>query len=376
VKTLTAREVVAHRISAQQLDRPRAERPLTDAAILDLGLQDTGRDGASWALANRGVPVAGPQMLADSAELALVWTLRASPHFYRRSDLPDVLVAVSPFSDADAAKRVVGADQPLKEAGIATRDGLAEVATALRRVVTAPTVKGEVSTRLTGELSAPYLRHCVPCDAVHSWEVPFRIGSFFGGLELEPGTSPPVLRRIPDWPDRPPGPAPDPAVAPERLQVVRNYLRFLGPATPQDVAGFLDGAVADVRAHWPEDAVEVQVEGKRAWALGELPDPPAPEGRVWLLGPFDPLLQGRDRHVLVPDKTRHKTLWPTLGRPGAVLAGPEIVGVWRPKAAGKKFSLRLDAWAPLTRQVRSQVEEQAALLAEHRGLTFAGVVTD
>jgi hypothetical protein len=118
------------------------------------------------------------------------------------------------------------------------------------------------------------------------------------------------------------------------------------------------------------------VEGKRAWSLGELPDPPEHDGLVRLLGPYDPLLQGRDRQVLVPDKARHKALWPTLGRPGAVLVGAEIVGVWRPKAAGKKFSLRLDTWSPLSRQVQSQVEEQAALLSEHRGLAFGGVLAD
>ena len=31
------------------------------------------------------------------------------------------------------------------------------------------------------------------------------IAAVFGGLELEPATSPPVLRRIPDWPRRPAG---------------------------------------------------------------------------------------------------------------------------------------------------------------------------
>jgi hypothetical protein len=373
---LSAHEVVAGRIVAQQLDRPRADRPLTDAAVLDLGVQDTGRDGASWALANRGVPVAGPDVLAASDELALVWSLRGSPHFYRRSELADVLVAISPFSEADAARRIIGADQPLKEAGIATRDGLAHVAAQLREIVVAPLIKGEASTRLTAVLDPPYVRDCVPCGAVHVWEIPFRLGAFYGGLELEPGTSPPVLRRIPDWPPRSAGPAPDPASAPEHLQVVRAYLRLLGPATPADVAGFLDAPLADVKAHWPDDAVEVSVGGKRAWSLGEPPDVSVSPELVRLLGPFDLLLQGRDRHVLVTDRAHHKALWPTLGRPGAVLVGPEIVGAWRPKAAGRKFSVRLTAWAPLSRAVRSQLEEQAVALAAHRGLTFAGVIDE
>ena len=50
-------DVLAYRIHAQQLDRPSSSRRgLTNAAIFDIGVQDTGRDGASWALVNRGVP--------------------------------------------------------------------------------------------------------------------------------------------------------------------------------------------------------------------------------------------------------------------------------------------------------------------------------
>ena len=137
-------EALTYRIRAQQLDRTMASRSVIDADILDFGVQDTGRDGASWALANRGVPVPNAAELESCPDLALAWTLRSAPHFYRRNQLPDVLVATSPFSDQDAAKRVIGADKPLKEAGIRTLDGLTEVATQMRSVVTKPMVKGEV----------------------------------------------------------------------------------------------------------------------------------------------------------------------------------------------------------------------------------------
>ena len=245
------REVLALRISAQQLDRPIGSRPVTDVDIFDFGVQDTGRDGASWAIVNRGVPLASSNELESAAEVALAWTLRGAPHFYRRTDLPDVLVATSPFSDKDAAKRVIGADKPLNEAGIKTLDGLTEVATQMRAVVTKPMSKGDVSTALTKRLADPYLRYCRPCGATHSWEQPFRLGALYAGLELQPGTSPPILQRIPGWHKRDPGPAADPSSAPERLQPIRNYLRFLGPASPNDVAAFLDASVADIKAHWP-----------------------------------------------------------------------------------------------------------------------------
>jgi hypothetical protein len=369
-------EVLAFRISAQQLDRLAAPRPVTDADVFDFGVQDTGRDGASWALANRGVPLASAEDLESAADVALAWTLRGAPHFYRRVDLPDILVATSPFSDKDAAKRVIGAEKPLKEAGIQARDGLAEVATQLRAVVTKPMAKGDVSTALTKKLSDPYLRYCRPCGTTHSWEQPFRLGALYAGLELEPGTSPPVLRRIPGWPKRDAGPAADPLAAPERLQPIRNYLRFLGPATPNDVAAFLDAPVAEIKARLPDDAVEVRVEGTSGWMLEGSEGHEHENDLVRLLGGFDLFLQGKDRKLIVPDTARHKELWPVLGRPGVVLSGDEIIGTWRPKAASGKFTLRLDLWSKITKAVRNLVEAEAERLAAHRRLILAGIDED
>jgi hypothetical protein len=366
-------QAIAQRIHAQQLDRPPAPREVTDAAVFDLGVQDTGRDGASWALVNRGVPVASPARLESDASLALAWTLRSAPHYYRRADLPDVLVATSPFSDRDAAKRVVGAGKPLRDAGIPVRQGLAEVASRLHAVVAEPLGKGEVSTRLTALLTEPYLRDCRSCGVRHSWEVPFRISALYAGLELTPGTSPPVLRPIPDWPREHWGPAEDPLAAPARLQVIRGYLRLLGPATLQDVAAFLDSTATDVKAHWPAEAVAVEVEGRRAWVLPDAAAAAAPADLVRLLGPYDLLLQGRDRDLLLPDTRAHKALWPTIGRPGAVLVGTELVGTWRPRAAGQRLTVRLDLWRPLSPPVRARVAEEAERLAAHRGAQLAGL---
>lgn len=361
-----------HRIAVQQLDRAPAPRAVTDAAVFDLGVQDTGRDGASWALVNRGVPLETPAELEASDEVALVWTLRASPHYYRRDDLFEVMVATSPLSEADAVKRVVGAGKPLTAAGVTTLAGLGEVAGQLRRVVTRPLGKGEVSTALTRTLGEPYLRDCRPCQAVHSWEVPFRIGALYGGLELEPGTSPPVLRRIPDWPRRRAGPADDALRAPPRLQPIRRYLEFQGPATPHDVAGFLDAPVTVIKQAWPADAREVRVAGEARWLIGEVQSPVDPD-LVRLLGPYDLLLQARDRDLLVPDRTRHKALWPVIGRPGAVLVGTDLVGVWRPRASGRSLKILVEPWTKITPRVLTRIEEQAERLAAHRGVELTGL---
>ena len=154
----TRADVLAYRIHAQQLDRRPASggrspmrRSSTSACRTPGGTARAGR----WPTAAFRSPA---EELEASADVALAWTLRGSPHYYRRADLFDVLVATSPFSEADAAKRVVGAGKPLKEAGVTTLDGLAEVAARLRAVVDPADVKGDVSTRLTAALAEPYLR--------------------------------------------------------------------------------------------------------------------------------------------------------------------------------------------------------------------------
>jgi hypothetical protein len=358
---MTRREVLAFRIRAQQLDRTAGS--VDDTAVLDLGVQDTGPDGARWALALRGVDV---DAVGDDA-LALAWTIRGAPHLYRRGDLPGVMAATAPFSDADAGKRIYDASKPLTAAGIGNVEALDVIAGAMRSVVTAPMVKGEVSTAVTALLDEPYKRQCVPCDAIHLWEMPFRLAALRAGLELQPGTSPPVLRPVPGL---------EPAGStPERLDVVRGYLRLFGPATPKLVAGYLDAPVTDVAAHWPDDVVEVTVEGEHRWLLAADEDrmgadPPAV---TRLLGPFDLFLQGRDRALLVSDAARAKEMWPSLGRPGAVLADGEIIGSWRPRKSGKALTVTVRSWTRPSRARRATVTEQAERLAAFRNARLTTV---
>lgn len=377
MKTVSRSQVLAYRLDVQGLHHEAGTVAVTDIPALDYGVQDTGTDGARWALVNRG---ADPYLPLDEPDLALAWTLRSAPHLYRRTDLAGVAAAVRPFSNADAAKRIIDAAKPLKAAGIDPLVALQEVAAVEREIVATPTGKGELSARLTDTLDEPYLRFCRPCNGTHVYEVPFRIAALQAGLELRPGTSPPVLQRIADWPQS------LPAEVPGRLDVIRNYLHFYGPATPRQVAGFLDGALADVKVRWPADAVEVEVEGQARWVLASdlaaldeaRPDggsgaSPSAQPGLRLLGPYDPYVQVKDRQLMVPDATQRKTLWPTLGRPGAVVADGEIVGTWRPRMTGKKLTVRLEDFGSITTARRSAIDHQAQLLAEFRGVVLAGI---
>lgn len=374
-------DVLRYRFQRQELHRDAATAAgPSDVALLDHGVQDTGPDGAPWALAIRGAPGAAPD------DLALAWTLRGAPHAYRREDLAAVAMATAPLSEADAAKRIFDAVKPLKAARISALDALRTVAGHLREIVTEPMVKGQVSGRLTELLDPPFLRFCRPCDTTHIYEMPFRLASLQAGLELEPGTSPPVLR--------PAAGLDGPMVrqlaggADARVDVIRNYVRFHGPARARDAAAFLDAPVRDVKAHWPDDVVEVAVDDEATGrgrparfmltddcdALADTSDQATPAVR--LLGPYDPYLQLRDRELLVPDEARRKQLWPVLGRPGAIVADGDIVGTWRPRASGRKLTVRTQSWQPLSAPIGLLVEEQAERLGAHRNVTFVGVVDE
>lgn len=352
------RAVLGLRVRAQQLDRDQGT--LADTAVLDIGVQDTGPDGALWALAVRGVDVT--EVSRD--DLVMFWTVRGAPHVYRRADLPVVAAAAQPYSEADAGKRIFDATKPLTAAGIGNVEALDAVAAAMREIVTAPMVKGELSTRLTARMSEPYVRFCRPCNTTHLYEMPFRLAAVRAGLELQPGTSPPVLQPVADF---------DPVdEVPERFDLVRAYLRLLGPATPKHVAGYLDAPVKDVQARWPEGAVAVSVAGEQRWLLAEdqalLERGPARTTR--LLGPFDLFLQGKDRDLLVDDPAHAKALWPVLGRPGAVMVDGEVAGLWRPRKSGKRLDLQVTLWRRLA---RSRIEEQAERLAAFRKVRLGKV---
>ncbi|MBO0900678.1 winged helix DNA-binding domain-containing protein [Cellulomonas sp. zg-ZUI22] len=365
----TRAAVLRYRVHAQQLDAaPATSADPAAPTVLDAGVQDTGPDGALWALALRGADVRAGE---PPEALVLAWTLRGAPHAYRRDELAAVEAAARPWSARDAAQRLFDAARPLRAAGIDLRDALATAARTMRDVVTAPMPKGAVSTALTSRLPEPYLRWCRTCGATHVYEQTFRLAALHGGLELVPGTSPPVLRRVTGWPPDAVGrtDAPGPG---GRHDLVRTALHLLGPSTPRLVAAYLDAPVADVTARWPHDVHEVDVAGEPrsvltadADALATAHDvPPAP---VRLLGPYDLFLQARDRELLVPDAARRAALWPALGRPGAVLRDGDVVGTWRPRARGARLALEVDPWTPWDAATRRAVATEHERLAEFRG---------
>jgi hypothetical protein len=354
-------------VAAQGLHRDAASS-VHELGVLDIGVQEAMGHPANVAFAAR-LPVdvaVGPADVAvgPGHRLALTWTLRGAPHVHHRRDLDALARALWPLSEADAAGRLNETGPSVKRAGIPALEQCGLAVEAMRSVVTKPTAKGAASTAATKKLPKPMRRDCRACKTAHISDSAMRSAAPAAGLEMEPGTAPPVLvpRKGAALPT-----APDPAAI---AALATGYLTYLGPADVGEFAGYLEARRADVAEVWPDGLAEVTVDGKRSWLPEEqldlLRSAPAPD-IVRLLGPFDPYLQARDRDLIVPDKSVHKVLWPVLGRPGVLFVGGEVVGTWRTKTSGSKIAITVDGFAPLPPKVWKQVEAEAERVAAARG---------
>ncbi|MGO2112072.1 MAG: DNA glycosylase AlkZ-like family protein [Pseudoclavibacter sp.] len=394
IPVVTREQVLRYRWHRTGLDAAADSVGVADLDALDLGVQDGANAAGAIGLVNRGVAprdaIAATSAFGD--DLALAWSVRGAPHYVRRVDLPGAQLAVSPFSERDAAKRTLLAGKTFAQAGIPALEGMRATAKAMRDAVPrggATVAKGELSAMLTDVLPRPFLVDCRPCGATHPHEQLFRLCALHAGIEHEPGTNPPRLRRAPDWPRRAPGPA-DPAEAPEQLRVVHAYAHLLGPAQPRDVAAYLETTVGEVKANWPHDVREVEIDGSRASvpaadldALVAASEPNDGAPALRLLSGFDLVLAAKDRERLVQDPARRKQVWPVLGRPDVVAIDGEPIGVWRPRSRGPALTLTVELWAGVPGgasgaslagvRFTDAVGEQAERVAEARGQRLAAL---
>jgi len=366
VVTMTREQVMAHRVAAQGLHR---ERPGALAALASLGIQDAGPT-ARLALAARSD--ADP----DPAAHGLVngWTHRGAPHHHPPAERNDLAAAARPFDDADAGARLHWSGPEQRRVGIPAREAIDRAADALAEVVTEPMTKGAASGAVTKLLPDALLRDCRSCRTVHVNEQLMRLSALPVGVGLDAGGKTLLLTPPPaDWRRPVDG---DPARA---ARLVLDYLRVLGPAGPREVADFVGTSTKAFAPAW-EAALprlaEVEVEGHAAWLPAEdldaALDAPEPD-LVRFLPPWDPMLQARDRELLAPEPAVRKELYRILGNPGALLAGGEIVGTWRPRASGKRLTLEISPVVPLEPGVRRRLDDEAERVAAARGLRLAGL---
>jgi hypothetical protein len=157
----------------------------------------------------------------------------------------------------------------------------------------------------------------------------------------------------------------DPADACREL--ARRYLHVFGPTTAVGFARWagisrssaatafdsLDGSLLPVRS--PLGDEWLLADDEPAMRAAETPAAPArllPSGDAYFL------LDRAERELLVPRADRRQLLWTPRVWPGALLVDGEIRGTWR----RAQHTVRIDAWARLSRGARDAVEAEAGTL--------------
>jgi DNA glycosylase AlkZ-like len=150
-------------------------------------------------------------------------------------------------------------------------------------------------------------------------------------------------------------------------ELARRHLHVFGPSTAGGFARWagisrrsaanaftsLDGSLLPVRSPLGDEWLLAEDET----AIRAAETAPAP---ARLLPSGDPyfLLDGAERELLVPRADQRERLWTSRVWPGALLVEGEIRGTWR----RAQHTVRVDAWARLSRRTRDAIEAEARAL--------------
>jgi hypothetical protein len=261
------------------------------------------------------------------------------------------------YDAGDAHERSVSAVSEALDGRVLSRDGLHE--------------------ELRGRLPSELLPWCEPCGSHHARRGVLSVAGLAGRLCMAGRAGrQPAFARADQW------------VALDEVDVeeagaglVRRFLHSFGPSTPAGLAAWAAIATAHARRLWDragEALVEVRVDGRprtraRAADAGALADPPPARG-ARLLPPGDPLLQARDRELLIADEAVRKRVWRATGSLGLALVDGRPAATWRARRQGRRLAIELEPLGRLGRAARAAIAEEAESVAAHRGATGVELV--
>jgi DNA glycosylase AlkZ-like len=157
----------------------------------------------------------------------------------------------------------------------------------------------------------------------------------------------------------------DPADACREL--ARRYLHVFGPATAERFArwaGISRSAATRAFAALEGSLLAVRTPLDDEWLLADdepaMRAPRTAPAPVRLLPSGDAyfLLDGAERELLVPRTDQRQRLWTSRVWPGALVVEGEVRGTWR----RAQHTVRIEAWARLSRAARDAIEAEAAAL--------------
>jgi hypothetical protein len=317
------------------------------AAALGLQAQDTGAARLGVRARSDAVDEAGViDALQHERSAVRTWLMRSTVHLVAADDLPWMAALFGPMIERRyrARWRQLGITEPVIEAAIPhTRElldgnGLTrhELAAALAARGISLTEDGQAPTHLLVALSA----RAVTCRGPDRG----RDATF-------------VL--VDDWVTSTPStPSTDPIA-----ELARRYFRAFGPATAADFTAWsglpAGAAIASIR----EELSEVEFDGRRGWALGDVE--PSPGFR--LLPMFDNYLLGyRDRTAMLDARVQAQVYVGGIIKATVVCDG-RVIGSWRLARSGRSAAIRVTPFERFTPRHHGELDRERADIARFLG---------
>ena len=150
-------------------------------------------------------------------------------------------------------------------------------------------------------------------------------------------------------------------------ELARRYLHIFGPTAAQGFArwaGISRRSAADAFSSLKGSLLPVRSPLGDEWLLAEdeaairAAETAPASARLLPSGDAYFLLDGSERELLVPRADQRERLWTSRVWPGALLVEGEIRGTWR----RAQHTVRVEAWARLSRAMRDSVEAEAQAL--------------
>lgn len=315
---------------------------------------DFARDAALLALAARadGLTREAHDAAVDRGELVVAHLIRGAIHAVVPGDIGLWGRALLGRDDAELGAQMGGQVRKLERpAG----EALAEVAEATAEILAAgPLARDELHAAWRDRVDPALMPWCRGCGSHHVAPMLWRYATVAAGVVLDSARRYRLGR---------------PGRTPAAAEAVRRFLRFYGPSTVGEFAGWAGLSASHARRLWDQVASELAPVG-RAWLLAEdLPafaEAPAPRG-VLLLPPGDPFLQKPNRILAAPDEGLRRRLFRPVASPGAVVRDGRVAGLWRVR--GKELAVELTGHVPGT-ALREQADRVATAIGRPLALVL------
>lgn len=134
-------------------------------------------------------------------------------------------------------------------------------------------------------------------------------------------------------------------------KLIRKFLHCYGPGTPADFKNWLGCSTKQAKRIWNSIINEIEpvlVNNKKAFILAkdkELFLSSIPLQRdLHLISSHDPILDQRNKTILLENTNLHKYVWKTQNNPGVVLKNGKIIGIWTYKKNKQDIEITITLW--------------------------------